>query len=512
MYIELSDAQAIIRHEQEHLTFSLREAYQSPQKSISRDPFAEINGWFKTLHPDRQKAIFNIYKAFRHELTTVTNIEYLADRMGSLAEALYKFVAENDLNTYVKLNNIIDIPAKEFPLAHEPNDPYPERTYTDAEYRELMLIVIALRPLFPVTFEYMAKLTSVYGKDYKEHYARLTLLAGTWIEDTPAIDRLKRYVVAVAEGKRDKISNVVFNAMSKEDFSDWVLSKVICRRLLTGEIHILPGVPHQVSSIFTFILNAPQQTPQVKGVGHVVMKDNSSKEYEDENKSYADEDRTRQNTTIGFIVSNTTGVEDTARLVRWIDSTVPDELIDAALSKRLTYGPGMISSWHTIISQLIIADVVSLRVLDILTKPSHVSVAECCRILLWHWGFPELSLLMSAECKQSEDDESELVMGLPVGVKPVIDEDSIIKINRIYQLGEHKLRPDKHPVLLNLIQLAKSIPDRLWEVRPIPGVTLPPTVDSNNNMNTPLDIVNQIVKLAVKLAEDRFKSMENSNV
>ena len=65
MQINLKDTQAIVEHDGLRVLFDLKDAFQSPQKAISREPFIEINKWFASLAKSRQKAIFDIYVEFR---------------------------------------------------------------------------------------------------------------------------------------------------------------------------------------------------------------------------------------------------------------------------------------------------------------------------------------------------------------------------------------------------------------------------------------------------------------
>lgn len=510
MKIELKDNQAIVTHGKERYLFDLRDIFQSQHRSISRAPFHEINQWFATLPEARQVAIFRIYEAFRKELTTNSNTEFLMERMGQLAEALYKYIDYESVKNFVEGKRLITPPREGFETQHNPNDPYPEKTYINSEYHELMLYIVCFRPLFPVISEFMTKLTKVYGKDYKEHYARISLITNTWLATAPQLRRLLEYIEASVAPKKDQISNVVFNAMSKEDFSDWVASKVICRRLMSGEVNILPGVPNQIASIWSFIDNSVRQTPKIPSAGDVVLKSPLS-ESGDDHKSMADENRVRQNTTVGYLVRHETYYSNIGKVVHQIDPTVPIELISGAAENPLTFGIDCISRWHTVLSQIMIADKVSVRILEALNKPVHISAAEITRILLWHWGHHELSLLISAEDPPIEMVmDGEIIIGAPVRAQGDAEEALIERISVIYKLddGVRRVKSKLHPVYVDLKDLAQLIPNRLWDVKPIKGVALPDYVDSTLKMKTPNAIVNLVVKFAVELAEKRLKELE----
>jgi hypothetical protein len=201
MKIELKDNQAIVSHGKERLIFDLRDIFQSQHRSISRNPFREINMWFETLPENRQLAIFKIYETFRKELTTNSHAEFLMDRMGQLAEALYKYIDPVAIREFIEANRLITIPREGFETQHNPNDPNPEKTYIAIEYYNLMLYIVCLRPLFPVSSEFMVKLAKVYGKDYKEHYARISLITNTWLSQAPELKRLIEYIEATHSGK-----------------------------------------------------------------------------------------------------------------------------------------------------------------------------------------------------------------------------------------------------------------------------------------------------------------------
>lgn len=507
MQINLKDTQAIVEHDGLRVLFDLKDAFQSPQKAISREPFIEINKWFASLAKPRQKAIFDIYVEFRKELTGNMNVEFLEERMTALSEALYQYVTFEPIKAFVEREQLLKIDNVGFIAKHQEDDPNPEKTYIASEYYDLTLFMLCLRPLFPISSELGERLSKVYGKDYKEHFSRIALLSNTWLMDAEPLNRLSDYVEATVEKRKDEIGNVVFNAMSREEFSSWAMSKVICRRLMSGEIHPVPGVPSQVSSIWGFIKNSVRQTPKIASVGDVAIKTPPS-EGGEEVKSIMEENRVRHNTTIGFMVQNEHYLSDIGNVVRQIDPTVPHELITAAEESPLVFGVGCISRWHTVITQYLIADKVSLRILESLPKPSHVAGVEISRILLWHWGYHELALLMSSEEHPVEYEEDDtVVIGAPINHRTDADPALITRINEIYILENgKKTRPDRHPVYLTLRELCSLIPNRLWEVRPIKGEVLPESVDSLMRMKTPNDIIHQVVKLAVDLAEKRLTS------
>ncbi len=510
MKIELKDNQAIIEHGKNRLIFDLRDIFSSQHRSISRDPFREINLWFASIPEARQDSIYKIYETFRNELTMNSNTDFLMDRMGQLAEALYKFIDYDDIKTFIEANRLLTVPTSGFELVHNPLDPNPEKTYVAQEYHELMIYIVCLRPLFPIISEYTGKLTHVYGKDYKEHYARLSLVTDTWLSKAPQLRRLTDYIEVSVASRKDQISNIVFNAMSKEDFSDWVTSKVICRRLMSGEVRILTGVPNLIASIWSFIDNSVRQTPKIPSAGDVVLKTPLS-ESGDDHKSMADENRVRQNTTIAYLVRQETYCKDVKRAVQQIDPTVPDALIASALANPLTYGVGTLSRWHTVLSQIIIADKVSVRALEALTKPVHIAVAEISRILLWHWDHKELSLLISSEDQPLELNlDGELIFNAPMRTMADADDLLVEKLASIYKLddGSRKLKPKTHPVYLDLKDLAGLIPSKLWDVKPPVMEELPTYVDSSLKMKTPNNVLNLIVKLVVELADKRLTETE----
>lgn len=502
--------QAIIEHNGERISFNLKDAYQSPHRSISSKPFTEINKWFNSLHHEKQTSIFNIYKEFRNELTKNSNLDNLIDNMGALSEALYTFIKYEDIKQFMISNNLIVYPKEGFLEEHLPNDPRPEKTYVASEYYDLMFFIVSLRPLFPVCTELMEKLSIRYGKDYKEYHAAITLVCDTWLFKLPQVERLISYIDVSLEGKKGEISNVVFNAMSKEDFNDWILYKIICRRLMTGELHLITGIQNQVASIYSFITNAIRQTPKTENLGNLVLKQPMSEDGADEQKSYADENRVRLNTTIGYIVRYEHFFKDIRKVCLLIDDTVPESLIKSALENRLTYGSATISRWQTVISQLILADVIHVKIMESLTKPSHVAALEIARILLWHWGHKELSLLISSEDVNSNVRyEQDSITMIPNRAREDADEYLIDKINRIYRIEDssRKTRPKLHRVYTDLKELARTIPTKTWIVRPIPETEVPDYVDAGNQMTTPNDIINLVVKLAVELAEKRFNEI-----
>lgn len=162
------------------------------------DPFAEINQYWSRLRPTLQQEIFDIYREIRNILDDYSDLRTLQERMRYQLKALMERHQYEDVEFFVQLNVPIIIPAD----VEEVFDPHSiniigtrERTYIKEDYRQLVILSIAMRPLGIIWGEYIGIVENEVSNTWKEMNA-FYLLLDTWVLDSEPMKRLATYVDA----------------------------------------------------------------------------------------------------------------------------------------------------------------------------------------------------------------------------------------------------------------------------------------------------------------------------
>ncbi|MNL27113.1 hypothetical protein D3C87_1486810 [compost metagenome] len=113
--------------------------------------------------------------------------------------------------------------------------------------------------------------------------------------------------------------------------------------------------------------------------------------------SSAENYKIKQEVSNGDIVMLSVYTENFQAMARKVDPTVPLELVDGFVGI-VTQMTGMrIEQHHMTLCQWVMSKSLSARAIPSLSKPALLRTMGVTQALLWHWGFKELSALMSAQ-------------------------------------------------------------------------------------------------------------------
>lgn len=507
MKIEVGDTASIVivTHKEERVIFDIS-LFKSTKFRTLTDPFYVLNSWFANQDPRLQLAIFDIYKEARIAMAELRDIEYLGEVLAGMIGVLYRHIQFEPFMQYIRSNNLVGMPFGEFKERHDPEDKLPQRTYLVSDYLDLATLSIALRAVLPIWAEFAVMIQGIVGSDYKEQIAVARLLPETWIPDSRPVSRLRTYVEALIANKI--VSGPIYDAMSSDEFPDWFVSLILVRKVCIGDVSIDRGKGHIVAEIYTFI------DTTMRGLetrfSRVGIK--SGARDDGEERSVLDDSRVRQNTTIGYKVGLAEYLNNVHGVCVALDPTIPIMLITGGLEKTPDFPPDTISSFHTVITQLVISLVIPCRQLQGLEKSSRLKAMNAVRIVLWHWGHKELSLLMSSPM-------SPIKIGDPIdGVtgqhRSRVDQTLMEELERLYpyRLSKGKNGKSENPVYTSTVNIVSNIPSKIWYATPIGGVKTS-LVDVSGAYPTPDAIHIHVINLMIDLASRRTKMvLELNNV
>lgn len=505
MRFNVKDANTLsIVHDKSELLFNLSAYKQTKLKTLD-DPYRDINDWFAAQPNGVQEAIFDIYKEARISLTEIRDVDYLGDTLARLCDALYRYVTYDSVEALCKRLGYIQIPLGAFKVAHDPNDKMPERTYLVEDYWNLLMLAVCLRPILPIWAEYTNTIDKYVGNNFKEQVAVSRLLIDTWLPQCVPMVRLRRYVEILTEGA--KLAPATYDSMSSTEFPDWLLALILVRKVCIGDVVHSDGKGSLIANVFSFIDSTIKglETRFLRVGNKFAVKDAGA----DDERSVLDDSRVRQNTTIGATTVLEHYCQNVYGVVRAVDPTVPLALITGALEAQPLFVQKSISKFHIRTVQWCVCTAVPAREIEALPKPYHIALINAARVLLWHWGHRELSLLLSAPHPPVQMDD--VIDGVTSSHRTRVKPELIEELITIYPHGpkdsdaarEGRATKQMHPVYRATNLLKDELPNRLWKVYPIQGTDVTGLVDSTGLMPTPEDIHSLIVRLAIDIGKRR---------
>lgn len=462
------------------------------------DPFKEINAFWAWLQPMRRVRIYKIYKRIHDEMQDTTNTTYLQQQVQKLVGELYAEQPLEEFKHWIHYYGSVTYP--NFKEHHDPDDPMPVRTYLISDYKELVVVTLALRAMFPVWGHYMNIIKKNMDSDWKEFYS-IRLIYNTYIHSTPAVERLRDYVESIVSSDLDNTS-AILSTLSTAELIDWLLAIIIIRRLSAGDIEAGENTGNLVTNIHRFVDGTTRDLE--RKFGKTSEKYSESSQNSETETSKIEDYRTKEETSIGDSVQPDIYCQHYCRtaLIK-ADPTASVQHLEHVLMNEL--GALLSSSIQEVqlrIVEWMYPEQISPSGVENLNKPALVSMMGVSHCLLWHWGFYELAALSTAICKDFESTFMPLSNG-----KQSLSESTLSKINEYFPYHYvNESNPRKaNPAYTAIIETASKIASKQWRVtcsvdnlRRV-GVV----IDDNGYLSINHSLVEQLGLLVIKIEEMR---------
>ncbi|MND14833.1 hypothetical protein D3C81_193480 [compost metagenome] len=382
-----------IVHGDESLDWGVSILYRRNNFKDLPNLFTQINEFFAQLPSERQDAIWACYVEIYNVIKNVAEMTRMRARLIPLVKELYSHIDQEELTGFLRYTGKIVIPTT---TKSEYDDKPQDKTYLREDYYQLAIMSVAHRPMVPIFGEFVEVIVSQVGNNFKEYYA-LALIGKSWLYDCPAMERLRVYIDSYAS--TEKISNgAVFKALGPTETPDWLLAKVIVRKVSIGEVTVEDNNSSVISNVYhTIDTSLRSMDRNFWKDGAIIPKTNKSEKSEEDNMSSAENYKIKQEVSNGDIVMLSVYTENFQAMARKVDPTVPLELVDGFVGI-VTQMTGMrIEQHHMTLCQWVMSKSLSARAIPSLSKPALLRTMGVTQALLWHWGFKELSALMSAQ-------------------------------------------------------------------------------------------------------------------
>lgn len=494
--------------------------YHTTKQPIVEELFTEINGFFQSLTDEAQNKIWEDYSEIYEYLELSKRSDVIEMPLRKLVKQIYSHIPWDALNSWMRTNRKLKYP-EVVRDEHDPNDKAPDKTYLRSEYWNLAVFAIWLRPMFPIWGEYMKIIESESGKKTKEYYA-FRIIGDTDVFVSDAFYRLKRYIESMADfhsiEKADIVS--ITASLSSSELLPWMMYNAIIRRICGGLIDA-EETGHLVSSTYTHISGLLNKVEN--RFGTVNAKSNNSNT-DEADKPVADRIRSRQDQSILDMALSPVYMNNRVDCIMAIDDTVPPEMIGKLVEGGVdTLEPFQLWLASQVLSLVMspkgVHSMVARRIPSkdtndgmftlydrIVKNPEHDALL-IVRVLLWHWGYKFLALLITAE--RSDDDD---IMATENSDR--ISVNTVAELNKIYHhMVKKKLTNDRqrNVAYVNIMSKIREIGQGAWVVKIPEGEqsSVAHYLDAKGRAHVPSDIAEQLARLAIHISQLRKSRKES---
>lgn len=506
-------ADVIIEHEGEQVKFDFKYFENKKGGKFGAegdinvvDPFSEINSYWSILAEDKKSIIFSVYKRVRDVLDTEFDLNIIQEKMTYLTTELMQFHEFEMVSGYVKFNIFFRIPDG-IEDVFDPNSNNKvgtrERTYIKEDFRDLITMSIALRPMGVFWGEYIKKVEKEVSNVWKELSA-FYLLRNTEIINSKPMARLETYINANIDASLEDSgddgmlttgrASAILAGVSTEDFPIWLLSITVVRRVTFADISGEEGKPNIIEAIYHFLDN------KLRNVGSTfkgnVKSKNLTADISDEvdKLSIFEKYGSKFPLPLGEVAVIEYVLDRPYQLAKDVEPSLDDKILQDALTNAQELFNYKLEQCQITIAQWILNTFVPARVVDYLNKAHVIQMLAITQAVLINRGFPSIAKLVTAISAEKETDMFML------GEEEVrVPTDLIEELGRYYPYSrDFNKRGKRSNVAITAIdKLKDDFNKRLWKPTMIEG-----SIFDNIDEDFKLNITRMVIDLNERIAHE----------
>ena len=355
-----------------------------------------INAYWAKLPGFKQQVIFDIYRDIKDVMQNVYDTTQLITALIPLVTKLYEQHDLSELSTWVSFHSDIALPTDMVENYVESDDDVRtrEKTYVKEDYKGLILLSLALRPMIPIWGEFIYVTRSDTGTGFKEFYA-VKLINHTHLMESEPMVKLRTYVSHNIKADKPMFSNIL-NSVGTEDFPMWLLSHVLVRKLCISELSCVNNETTLISSIFNFISQKVMGNPPSSLADMVSSKDFNRGTGSDENNiSRLEAFKIKQKIAPGDIAIIEHVLNDPLAVARIVNPLVSPELLDVFLEAAKPLEAYELSTCQVVLAQYVLKRAIPPRGLLHVSKHRVIAAIAISQALIWEKCKP-IAAMMSA--------------------------------------------------------------------------------------------------------------------
>jgi len=495
-------------HKNESLVWSTG-TYGKVRLNNPHGAFDEINGYWASLPEQAQDAIWEAYKELKEEFERITDFVQEIKGVRRLITELYRNMPMDSFNAWLLRGNLyIPSDVQETP---DVNGRYKNsaQTYLVADYINLAVVALALRPLIPIWGEFIDQGGYGSGNDLYKEMDAMGLIAHTeimnWPHDSPAIDKLEGYIQVPVNNEAITLRSLWLGLGSAER-PVWLMANVLVRRLTIVPLCDHTNPQSVIAYVYKYIRSKLKPTERRTADRVNEKRPEGGGRDEDDKTSLLEEYKVKQRIADGDAVLYDIQTENMAGMAQKVDPTIDLRLLERTVGSLDRMGRVAISSHQVHLAQWVMAKGFPPRAFSHVKKVSVNRLLVTAQALLWHWGCLEVACLMTVEPISMADQNAP---GLSYRPRPStrISRKYIDRLMELYphvkpQRGKDTSMRNGNVASLGINTVTREIMTGNWNyVGPLELKRLAGQPEGRGLLVIPPTIKNNITEAVIKIAE-----------
>ncbi len=390
--------EAVTSHKGEELSWDV--SMHDRSKIANKELMVKhINGFFESLPMETQDALWACYTKIYEVLQKVHEYESLVTVLQNQIKKFFKIATPAQFAEWLSLKGNVGNPSTVLE-SYEPNskysgiDRFQERTCLRSDYREILVLSLGLHAMLPIFGQFIARTEKLVGVNYKEQKT-LPLITESDLFKTRAVEWLTNYIEATL-AKVPKSDSAIIGGLATVDVPDWLLAKVLIRKLPIEEFPVNGDDNNIIIKIYHAVNNG--LTGRDRNFLGTVTEKNRDRtgDSEKDRSSHAEKYKVKTETSIGDREPDGVYLENYVNAALRLDPEVNVDMVEDCVAAVLKLGSEQMLEHAVVMMQWVLAPVItplSLPLLDAQIQMRGIGVTQA---LLWHWGYHDLAALMTA--------------------------------------------------------------------------------------------------------------------
>lgn len=387
------------------------------------------------LTPDKQQALWDAYMKARHIFDNVFDQRQMTLELMEVTQAIYEIVLYPDVRSYVYRSGNVHFPAnlkEDYTQSDIRSRNYVQRTYLKEEYIDLVILTLGLRFMVPIWGEYVSRITTRSGNEFKESTA-YDLIHGSAIDKWEAMERLRAYVDAQIDDTNASLSQLM-GALSSVEIPKHLTGLAVVRKLAVSPLNPKSDSDNLIKILYNFVTGTFSRLDTRFG-GNIGAKKLVKENAEDDNSSVWDMYKINQDVSDGDKIIMEVFTENVDRMAKHVLPDIDLNRVHRCLAITSKLDDLTINRHHVVLTQWIMGKVISPKGVQTLPKSALLRCMAVTQAVLWEWGFVELALLCTAAKLQSEAE-----MFTMVEARSKVSKDNVARLNQIYPYWRRETR------------------------------------------------------------------------
>ena len=432
------------------------------------DLFEQLNGFWEQLPLEHQTRFFEVYRTMKASLESpFATHSILVNELAVHANALFNLHPFEEFRHWIFHKSNVKIPNvfEEMFIYDVDKQNVPEQTYLRGEYIDLVTMTLVFRSMMPVWGEFIGLMKKEHGNFLKEFHA-YQIIRDADIQNHHAFLKLSNYIDRTIGPDRYNSIAIIEEGLPSEDFHEWVLARVVVRRLCVSDVRGNEPRANVVTFIHKYVAQSARPN-QMSLEDRIEDKNKDGGRGDgdevDDKLSAIERYRIKHDISMGELEEMDFALKDPRATAMKLSGNMTDAILSTTLETVQQLRGNRIMDAQIMLLQWTLKPIISPRSIPYLEYGKMLNNLAVLESVLWARGHHYLALFATAYTKLG----SKIMHVSSIDSVKRLPPDYVLELNKCYPYhrmtgGERTGYKPSNPVIESIEKLYSALSMHTW--------------------------------------------------